>query len=154
MSGNWASHAAAELRRRAADTQRREAVLLEQRKLREEQGPGLWGLLQQEVADLCLKLNEEYGKPVLFFKPGNVEEFQVKLEFDGKVSTLTARFAVTTANDALKWTYGGNAAAQRAQHGSCMLYPINGVMVFSKTGTEARGPTDIAEEMINGLLKG
>jgi hypothetical protein len=154
MSANWASDAAAQLRKRAADTERREALLLEQRKLREEQGPGLWGLLQQAVADRCLELNKEYGQPILFFKSVKTDEFQVKFEFDGKVSTLTARFTVTTATDALKWNYAGHAASQRAHDGSYMLSPINGVVTLSQTGTQARELKDIAEEMLTELLKG
>ncbi len=84
MAENWHLDVAVRLRKRAADTQRREELLLEERKLREEQGPGLWGLLQQEIADLCVKLNREYGKTVLFFKSVRAEEFHVKFEFDGK----------------------------------------------------------------------
>jgi len=154
MSANWASDAAAQLRKRAADTERREALLLEQRKLREEQGPGLWGLLQQAVADRCLELNKEYGQPVLFFKSLKAEEFSVKFQFDGKISTLVGRFTVTTANDALKWLYEGYAASQGAHNDSCMLRPVDGVVAFSRTGVEARALGEIAEEMMTGLIKG
>jgi hypothetical protein len=150
MSENWGSVAAQKLRKRLEAKQRDGALLLENRRLLEEQGPGLWQQVRQNVKKMCDQLNADYGEQVVTIQDGRTDELNVQLRFAGTTSELRATFDTSTSTEALKWTYAG-LAARSTSSGKYFLHNTNGVVVL-QSGTVPSTTELVARQMLDGLL--
>ena len=153
MSDNWAAEKARMLHKRTEDASQREAVLLENRRLIDEQAPALWEELRRQIESRCESLNREFRSRIVFVMATPNDELDVEFRHDGKVSRLHAAFKITTGADALKWSYSGSAQAQGAHSDSYQVYPNReGIVAFCRAASST-SPEDIAQDMIEGLLK-
>ncbi len=129
MSGTWGEDAAEKMRKREQHIEVQNKVLLEKRKLLEEQGPGLWQEVRNQVKKLCAELNSCYGKEIATIRVGQTRELHIELYASGTMSELNASFEPSSSSEALQWSYSG-PAARIARGGKYYLYVDNGSVVF------------------------
>jgi hypothetical protein len=150
MPESWASKSAGILRQRAADSERRELDRQETRRLLNEQGPGLWRTICTRAQELCTQLNQELGQEVATVVVSSSNQLGVRLTSNGGVNELTATFETTTSNEALRWSYSGEAA--RSSHGGQYQIFTQGSVAYLGHHSNPRTPEGIAEEMMSGLI--
>jgi hypothetical protein len=146
MEDNWAAKAASKLRQQDQQNAQNDAVTLEKRKLIEEQGPALWMAVREHVRKLCGELNTDYGQHVVIVQDGPIRELNVQFRHAGRMNTLNAECDMTTAPNALKWSYSSSPVKT-----SYSLYPNNGVVIFQNSMVPST-PVSIARQMLDGLI--
>lgn len=151
MALDWGQKAAERLRSRTINKKRDDDILSEKRRLLQEQSPALWIALCERVKKSAISLNENYRMVIMRVKDVVANRLEVRFEFEGRVTDLTAEFSATTSPDALKWRYSGDVGAH-VTDGSCALFvKPDGKVVFQQT-LIARAPESLADEMLDGLL--
>jgi hypothetical protein len=148
---DWSRGAANKLRERVQREDNESAILVEKRKLLDEQGPGLWQQICEDVKKLCKELNADYGQDIAVVEACSVRDLKVELRHAGNMSELKANFTTSTSPDALKWSYAG-PAARMGRGGQYSLYVDAGRVSFQNS-VKASTPESIAKEMLDGLLQ-
>ncbi|WP_058185993.1 hypothetical protein [Terracidiphilus gabretensis] len=151
MSAKWGAEAADKLRKRVKDKEMRDHVLLENRKLLQEQGPNLWVYVCESVKQKCLELNENYRSVIVRVKDIALNQLDVRFELDGVATDLKVTFEPTSSQKALTWEYSGNAE-KNTKNGSCPLFINQAGQVCFQQALLVRTPESLAEEMLNGLI--
>jgi hypothetical protein len=150
MPTDWEAKAAKYLRERSQNIQLEKETRRENRRLIDEQAPGLCSQIREFIKQKISALNRNYGKQVARVVDV-VDKTDVWLEHDGTTVQLTAKFEYTTAHDAISWSYTGNVA-EGVGGGSCSFYIGNNSTVFLRQGNETKTPESLADEMLDGLL--
>lgn len=157
MSSKWAADAAERLRQRQQIKQQQDALMLEQRKLRTEQGPNLWAEVCEFVKQRCIELNANYGSVIVRVKDVKLGELDARFELNGVVVDLHSTFEPSSSQKALNWSYsnivkGAKAGKNSDVGGSCSLDVSPSGRVVFHDGDNQRTPESIAQEMLNGLI--
>lgn len=145
---DWAEERARSVKARLNREQGKIAGWIENRKLIEEQGPGLWRELRTHLESLVHELNRALGPNALLIVGKEPSEMDIRFTVHDPAHQLLVWFEATTAQDALRWTYpGGKGADQK-----CRLVPnAAGVLCFWSNGYTSN-PETIAKSMLDGLL--
>lgn len=155
MSEDWSKEAAKRLRERSALERQQQSLVLQEEKIRGEQGPYLWAEVQKKVKDMCEGLNREYGEIIMECEAARSDELKVRIRVtNGGYRELYAAFAPTSAPNALRWSISD----PRASHTLGAEYRLErdgGKIVFLATNSVpqiVQSPDAIAEAMLNALL--
>lgn len=151
MSASWGADRAAQLRKRLADKKADQKVVLENRRLLEEQGPALWMMLTEIVKDMVKDVNANYGSVIIRVKDVIANQLEVRLEFDNRVTDLKVTFSPTTGPNALQWEFCGDVG-RHVKGDSCPLHiQPDGRVVFQQAKM-IREPESLAKEMLDNLI--
>jgi hypothetical protein len=150
MPSDWARQKAQSMRDRQKSEDQAARVLLENRRILQEQAPGLWEKVFINVQNLISALNAECKSQAIEYVNVSTSEFRAILKIHDAPKTLTARFTPNSSNSALKWEYVGG---KPRTGGACSLWVSPRGELFLRDGATVTTPEEIAERMLNGLLE-
>ena len=151
MPEGWSQEAARKLKQRTERITESQAVLLEKRKLIEEQGPALWRLVREKVKQMCADLNAEYGEQVVTFGIGQSSQISILFRHIGVSRQLKAECDISTAPDALQWYYLAEEMDGDPRRQTYAFHVAEGKTIF-QSGLVPSTPDSIARQMMDGLL--
>lgn len=144
---DWGSKAAKRFREQVTIQRQNDALLLQEETIRQEQAPRLWAIVREHVKMQCDRFNIESGSTIATFVVTQNSELQVQLAVpSGASRCLRARFKITSAADALKWSTSGHERNSE-QGGEYGIEIERGKAVF-----QGQTPEQIAEIMLDALL--
>ena len=149
--GDWSKGIAAGLREKREQARQESQALTERRKLREDKAPMLWMMLCESIKSECIQIDGEMGEDVLRANDSQDGKIIVRFTMDGRSRTLTIKFIVSSAENALTWdvprgTSGGSSGAYSLS--------VSGENVFLESATLGhQTPQEISHLMLEQLLK-
>jgi hypothetical protein len=147
---DWAKEKVRIVNARLAGEQEKISGWVENRKLIEEQGPGLWEQLRRQLSALIADFNTEYGKDALLIVGKDPNKIDLRFTESQPSGQLLVWFSASTALDALHWDYpGSNAQGQEYR----LSADASGVLSF-RSGAYSSSPESIAKSMLDGLFRG
>jgi len=147
MASDWSKRVALEIKQSRLGAQRNSDVLLERRRLFEEQGPTRWREVCNAVQVSISEVNAELTAPVFTYQNLSTTSFSVTRYGKALGDKLTADFTVNSSI-ALFWKYEGRSQ----DTGSCTLaIGDNGQVLFEFKG-QGISPEILAQKMLDGLV--
>jgi hypothetical protein len=153
MSEDWGIKAAKRLQDQAEGKRQEDALVLQERLIREEQGVALWNAVRQFVKDKCDQMNTELRSSSAVLAIGQSSELKVRLTplGGGTPRDLQAKFKPTSGPDALTWSTSGHRVNPQ-QKGQYEIAIERGKAIFRTNLIHSDGPEEIAEKMLDALL--
>lgn len=152
---DWAKEKVRTVNARLAGEQEKISGWVENRKLIEEQGPGLWEQLRHHLSTLIDDFNVEFGKEALLKEAllivgKDLDRIDVRFAESHPSTQLLVWFTASTALDSLHWDYPGSKIQGQKYRLSA---DASGVLSF-QSGAYSSNPESIAKSMLDGLFRG
>lgn len=146
---DWAKEKVRIINTRLAGEREKISGWVENRKLIEEQGHGLWEHLRQQLSALIAEFNAEFGKEALLIVGKDLNKLDIRFTESNPSAQLLVWFEATTAQNALHWRYpGGKSSGEDFR----LSADASGVLSF-RSGAYSSSPESIAKSMLDGLLR-
>lgn len=145
---DWANEKARIVNAQLDAEQRKVAGWIENRKLIEEQGPGLWKELRSHLSSAVDDLNSAFGKDAFVMVGTDPNEMDVRFTVRAPALQLLVSFEASTAHNALRCSYPGGKAKD---HSYRLIADAAGNVSFWSGYSST--PEAIAKSMLDGLLR-